>query len=153
LYLPIESASVSIRPARKSDAASIRNLVGQLAASIGETPARQLDDDYVLKFLDAQGAGVLVAEIEGKVIGMLSYTLRPNLYHAAACCMIEELVAAQGYRGIGIGGRMLDAILTLARDRGCAEASISTLPSNLTALELYRRRGFIDEAVLLEQHL
>ena len=149
--MSITPDSVSIRPAQRGDAATIADLVGQLAASIQEFSS--VDEEYVLRYLDTPGAGILVAEAEGEVIGMLSYTLQPSLYHAAASCMIQELVVREGFRRVGIGARLLNAIVALAREKGCAEVSVSAVASNREALGLYRKQGFQDEAVLLEQHL
>jgi ribosomal protein S18 acetylase RimI-like enzyme len=147
----IDPASVSIRPARKGDAGAIAQLVAQLANSLQESSA--VSEEYVLRYLDSGEAGVLVAEAGGEVVGILSYTLRPNLYHAATSCMIEEFVVSTGRRRAGIGSRLLDTIVALARDKGCVEVSISAMTSNTGALDLYKRQGFTDEAILLEQHL
>jgi ribosomal protein S18 acetylase RimI-like enzyme len=149
--LGVEFERVSIRPARNGDAAAITRLVRQLAASLGEFSP--VDDDFVLHSLDTPGGGILVADAEGEVIGMLSYTLRPSLYHSAPACMIEELVVSEGFRRGRIGGRLLNALVSLARDRGCAEVSVSAMESNKEAVEFYLKHGFEAGAVLLEQHL
>lgn len=149
--MSIEPGSISVRPALKADAAAIARLVVQLAASLQESSA--VDEEYVLRYLESAQAGVLVAEAGEEVVGILSYTLRPSLYHAAPSCMIEELVVGQGHRRGGIGSRLLDAVVDLARENGCVEVSISAMSSNTGALDLYRRRGFSDEAILLERHL
>lgn len=143
--------NISIRPARKSDAATIANLVTQLATSLDEHSA--VAEQYVLRYLDSGEAGVLVAETEGEVVGLLSYTLRPSLYHAATSCMIEELVVSQDHRGAGIGSQLLDSIAALAREQRCVELSVSAMATNAGALALYKRHGFSDDAVLLERHL
>jgi ribosomal protein S18 acetylase RimI-like enzyme len=149
--MTIDPASISIRPARKGDAAAIARLVAQLATSLEERSA--VTEDYVLRCLDSGEAGVLVAEAEGEVAGILSYTLRPSLYHAATSCMIEELAVSEEHRGAGIGSLLLGTVLMLARDKGCVEVSISALASNTRAIALYKRLGFSDEGVLLEKHL
>jgi ribosomal protein S18 acetylase RimI-like enzyme len=41
----------------------------------------------------------------------------------------------------------------LARDRGCAEVSVSAMESNREAVKFYLKHGFEAGAVLLEQHL
>lgn len=145
------SGRISVRFARSEDAAAVASLIRLLALSLEEVSP--LGDKYTREYLNSPGAGVLVAEAEGRVAGVLSYTLRPNLYHAAQSLMIEELIVAESWRKRGIGGRLLDTIVDLARREGCAEVSVSTTTSNVGALALYRRHGFRDEAVLLERHL
>lgn len=148
--MSIEPTSILIRPARKEDAAVIAHLVALLATNLQESSP--VDESYVRNYLDTTGGGVLVAEVKGEVAGVLSYTLRPNLYHAAPTCLIEELVVKEGFRDGGIGSRLLEAAVEMAKEYGCAEVSISALTTNRKALDLYRRLGFVDEAVLLEQH-
>jgi ribosomal protein S18 acetylase RimI-like enzyme len=143
--------SILVRPAQPGDASAIAGLVRQLAASLGERSL--VNEPFVLRCLKGPAAGILIAEFEGEVAGMLSYTLRPSLYHAAESCMIEELVVSEGRRRIGIGSRLMDAIVSMARENGCAEISVSALASNAEALDFYRRKGFEDDAVLLERHL
>jgi ribosomal protein S18 acetylase RimI-like enzyme len=145
------SKAVLVRPAQASDAPSIAGLVGQLAASSGERSP--VNVAFVLRCLNGPASGILIAEVEGEAVGMLSYTSRPSLYHAADSCMIEELVVSEGHRRAGIGSRLLDAVAALAREKRCAEVSVSAMASNTAALDFYRRNGFEDEAVLLERHL
>jgi ribosomal protein S18 acetylase RimI-like enzyme len=143
--------NISIRPARRSDVAPIARLVVQLALSLQEHSA--VTEDYVLRILDSGEAGILVAEGGGEVIGILSYTLRPSLYHAATSCMIEELAVDESHRSSGVGSQLLNCVLTLARDKGCVELAVSAMASNTRAIALYKRLGFEDDAVLLEQYL
>jgi ribosomal protein S18 acetylase RimI-like enzyme len=143
--------SVDIRPALKTDTSAIVHLIGLLASDLGEQSP--VDSDYVLNFLRTPGTGILVADLAGEVIGLISYTLRPSLYHGGDSCMIEELVVREDFRSAGIGGMLLDAIVSLAANRGCSEVSLSVMPFNTKAIEFYRRHGFVDEAILLEKHL
>lgn len=46
-------------------------------------------------------------------------------------------------RGIGVGGRLLDELLTIAASAGLPGISLSVAISNHAAVHLYRRRGFI----------
>ena len=143
--------SVNIRPACEKDAAIIVRLVGILADDLDERSP--VDTDYVLSFLRTPGTGILVGDLAGEVIGLITCTLRPSLYHAGDSCMIEELVVREDFRSAGIGGMLLEAIVSLAADKGCPEVSLSVMSFNTKAIEFYRRHGFVDEAVLLEKHL
>ena len=46
------------------------------------------------------------------------------------------------YRRLGIGSRLLDAVLSRAMDQGATEAFLEVRPSNASALALYTARGF-----------
>ena len=87
------------------------------------------------------------------VLGLLSYSFRPGLYHAADSCLVDELIAKPAERNRGVGTLLLNEAIRLARQQGCAEVSLGVTKSNLAALHFYRRHGFEDQALLLELHL
>ncbi len=141
---------IEIRAAGPADAAEVVRLVKELAENQNETcPLR---DEIVQAYLKFPGCGILLACTGRQVLGMLSYNIRPNLYHAADSCLIEELIVKTGVRAQGIGGMLVSAIMKMAEERGCAEISVSTMPDNQGAIRFYHRHGFGDEAVYLERH-
>lgn len=142
---------VHIRHARLSDAADIVCLIHELADSM--TEQSPIDVDYAQNYLSYPDRGILLAEHAGRVIGLLSYSIRPDLYHAAPTALIEELVVSAAARGLGVGSTLINAAETLLREAGCVEISVTTLPDNLRAIEFYRAHGLTDEAVYLEKHL
>jgi hypothetical protein len=84
---------------------------------------------------------------------MVALPTRPNLYHAAASTLIEELAVRASARGRRAGNALIRAVLEHAEEFGCAEVSLSTSPSNHRALRVYRSHGLTEEYVLLEKHL
>jgi ribosomal protein S18 acetylase RimI-like enzyme len=84
------------------------------------------------------------------VIGLLSYSVRPDLYHAGDCCLIEELVVRDGRRGQGAGSALIEELLIRVKD--CAEVGLGVMADNESAIRFYRKHGFGDEALLLERH-
>lgn len=142
---------IHIRHARPSDASDIVRLIQELAESIAEQSP--IDVGYAQKYLSYPDRGILLAEHAGAVIGLLSYSIRPDLYHAAPTALIEELVVSAAARNLGIGSKLLIATETLLQEAGCVEISVTTLPDNLRAIEFYRAHGLTDQAVYLEKHL
>jgi ribosomal-protein-alanine N-acetyltransferase len=57
---------------------------------------------------------------------------------------VLTIAVRQAYWGRGIGSALLDALVTAARDRGCAEVFLEVRADNSRAHGLYRRRGFAD---------
>jgi ribosomal protein S18 acetylase RimI-like enzyme len=141
---------ISVRLAGPEDPAAIAGLVAELAAELGErspiTPA------FVAKVLVQQTCQILLAVRGGELLGLLSFSFRPSLFHAADSCLIDELVVEPGARNQGIGAVLLDDATRRAREHGCAEASLSVMSSNAGALRFYQRRGFEADALLLERH-
>ena len=56
---------------------------------------------------------------------------------------IGNLACLDAFRGRGIGGRLLDALIACARQAGLERILLEVRPSNAPALALYRSRGFV----------
>lgn len=93
-----------------------------------------------------------MAEQHGGVIGLLSYSLRPDLYHAGEACLIEELVVEASQRGQGVGSALLTELLLRIAAAGCVEVALAVMPDNAPAIKLYHEHGLTDEALFLEKH-
>jgi ribosomal protein S18 acetylase RimI-like enzyme len=140
---------ITIREAGAQDAPAIVQLIGELAGGDDRSPVTEA---YVETYLASIRSRILLAELEGCVVGLLSYSVRPDLYHAADACLIEELVVHQGVRRQGVGGALLTEVLARLAALGCAEVSVAALPDNTKAIRLYRAHGLTEEAVFLEKH-
>jgi ribosomal protein S18 acetylase RimI-like enzyme len=141
----------TIREATVADAPAIAALIVELAQSMCETSP--MTPAYVNTYLTFPGCNILVAEEHGQVAGLLSYSVRPNLYHNGPTALIEELVVTSTWRGQGIGGAMLEELLSRLESAGCEEVSVTTLVNNEGAIRFYRAHGLVDEAIYLEKHL
>ena len=142
---------ISIRLATAHDGEAIAGLVTTLAAELQErspiTPA------YAADYLRTPGAHVLLAVRGGAVLGLLSFSFRPSLYHASDACLVDELVVEPGARDQGVGALLLEEVIRRAQRQACAEVSLGVLNSNRDALRFYQRHGFETDALLLERHL
>jgi ribosomal protein S18 acetylase RimI-like enzyme len=145
------SMNVTIRSALVEDSASIGHLITELAKNIGETSP--ITAEYAVQYLKTPGSFILLAEKDRQVVGLISYSIRPNLYHAGDSCLIEEFVVRQSERGQGIGGRLLEALFRQLASRNCIEVSVTTMLDNLKAIAFYKSHGMLDEAIFLEKHL
>jgi ribosomal protein S18 acetylase RimI-like enzyme len=142
--------SFQVREARAGDEASIVSLIQELAAAGGETSP--VSEEYVTAYLSSPGVQVLLAEEKERVVGLLSFSVRLDLYHGAPSGMIEELVVRAGDRGRGVGSALVSDVLRRLEALGCAEVSVTTMPDNEAAQRFYRSHGLVDEAVFLEKH-
>jgi ribosomal protein S18 acetylase RimI-like enzyme len=111
--------------------------------------------ESVLTYLDDPAAEVLVAvaDAHAPVLGVISLRVMLDLFHGAPTALIQELVVAEGHRGEGIGGALLDAAIARARERGCVEIAVVTGERNEAGQAAYRSRGFEPEGVYFERHL
>ena len=140
--------TILIRAPELQDIPAIVQLISELAATAGEMSP--LNADYVNQYLNSPISRILLAEVDGEIVGLMSYSIRPDLYHAGDCGLIEELIVRDGKRNRGIGSAMLKDLF--ARLAGCKEISVGVMTENSEALKFYRRQGLDEDAVLLEKH-
>ena len=146
----VQFMNTTLRDATLAAAPAVAALIHELAESGGERSP--LTTEYAASYLSNPASRILLAEVGGQVVGLLSYSIRPDLYHAGHTALIEELVVRGPWRGRGIGGALVRELLARLEALGCAEVSVSTMPDNAGALRFYRAHGLTDEAVYLEKH-
>ena len=141
---------IGIVTATAADADAIVRLVRELAGSSGGES--RVDAAYVGRYLGFPGRTVLLAEAAGERVGLLAFSVNPNLWHAGDGCLIEDLFVQPAWRGKGVGRALMARVMAEAARQGWAEVSVSTGRDNREALSLYRGMGLVEEYVLLEKH-
>ncbi len=144
-----ETRNIIIRDATTADV----NAICEIVRGMGDATASPITGDYARAALERRGFGILVAEEPAGVTGLLSYSIRPNLWHAADACLIEILAVLPPARGRGVGNALMTEILDRMSSRGCAEITVTVDRANIGAQRLYRNHGLTEEIVCLERHL
>ena len=142
--------TVNVREATLVDASVIVRLIGEHAASSGEQSP--ITEAYVATYLASSTSRVLLAEVQNRVVGLLSYSLRPDLFHAGPSCFLEELIAEETARGQGVGSALVTELFSRLTPLACAEVSVAVMPDNHRAIKFYRAHGLVEEALYLERH-
>jgi ribosomal protein S18 acetylase RimI-like enzyme len=91
-------------------------------------------------------ADVLVAEVDGRVVGAVTVATRGGPWSERAApgeAEIRMLVVHPLARGTGAGTALVTACLERARAAGCTAVRLSTEPEMATAHRLYERLGFV----------
>lgn len=146
-FQPIVGHAVTLRPLRPEDvdieAAFLKELstesrhnrlLGGMIRVTDEYLARLTAVDYARDM--ALAAAVMEANRE-VLIGVARYVLEPNGH---ACEF--ALVIADAWQGRGIGRRMMEKLIGVARSRGVARIYGDVLSTNRRMLEFCRRLGF-----------
>jgi GNAT superfamily N-acetyltransferase len=63
--------------------------------------------------------------------------------------VLESMRVHDGWRGAGVGSRLIEEFLAWARSRGANEAVVHAYATNTRALRFYRARGFAAQQVSL----
>lgn len=125
-----------IRDGRPADAAAVLALEAVFATD-------RMSARSIRRFLAGPGT-VLVAEMEGEIVGALVLLLRRNSRWAR----IYSVVVHPARRGLGLGRRLVLAAEARARRAGCVGMSLEVRTDNLPAQRLYRALGYADHAQL-----
>ena len=140
---------MEIRQAKAEDTADVVRLMKQLEEFAHGKVGLGVEGRF--KFmLTLSNFNVWVAEDDDQVIGLITASLRPTLWHAGPVALIDELIVDHAARGQGVGKALIDAIVTWAQKRGASEIEVSTEKDNEPAQAYYLRHGFEHESVLLE---
>lgn len=79
-----------------------------------------------------------VAVCEGTVIG---YVCMMSLFEEA---QIMDIAVAPEHRGSGVGRMLVDQAIVVAREKGAERLVLEVRRSNVSAIKLYERFGFVE---------
>lgn len=143
---------IIIREAKESDLITIRELTLELIETMGDTEGIdiKLIAENCQNLLSEANSHILVAEIEGIIVGFVNFTTRKTILHRGLSGLIDELIVAESYHGKGIGRQLLSIAIEKGRKLGCCEVEVSTEKTNIKAREFYIQCGFTERGELFE---
>jgi GNAT superfamily N-acetyltransferase len=95
----------------------------------------------------------LCATVDGRVAGFGSLTIKSNLWCEGFLGFVDELVVDEAHRDRGIGTKLLDDLISGARERGCHRVELDSAFHRKAARAFYERRGFQSRAYLYSKPL
>ncbi|TDP99345.1 acetyltransferase (GNAT) family protein [Leifsonia sp. 115AMFTsu3.1] len=117
-----------------TDLDAIERLLPQLSSTAG------YDRDRMLAMLDHPGTDLLLARVDGQVVGMATLATFP--LPTGWRGHVDDVVVDDAQRGKGIARQLLDAIIDLARERELRTLDLTSRPSRAAAIRLYESVGF-----------
>ncbi|MGZ3396845.1 MAG: histidinol dehydrogenase, partial [Isosphaeraceae bacterium] len=136
-------SAFSIRPARPADAATIANLVYELAVYEKlEQFARATPDDFRRHLFGPRPyAEAIVAEIDGEPVGFALFFPTFSSFRGQPGLYVEDVYVRPVHRGRGVGKALLAKLAKLAMDRGLGRLEWAVLNWNSPAIGFYRSLG------------
>ena len=133
-----------VRPIAYGDvAAAIELLRGGSLMSEFEDASR--GDDYwsAVEETRRQRGDVVVAEVDGEVVGVCQVIIFQHFQHAGGwCCEIESVHVRGDMRSRGIGAQLLTAAEELAKERGCYRVQLTSRNVREDAHRFYLANGY-----------
>ena len=104
------------------------------------TSAPQLDHEALTAIAAWQGNSLLLARIEGVIVGALTLVVFP--IPSGTRARIEDVVVDSDARGKGVGAALTQHALGVARELGARTVDLTSRPAREAANRLYERMGF-----------
>ena len=98
--------------------------------------------------MDNDRGRILVAEEDGKVIGMCTGQLLISTAEGGPSVLVEDMVVDSNHRGGGIGRALMQAMAGWAREQGATRLQLLADKNNPPALAFYERLGWRSTALI-----
>jgi len=127
-----------IREARTEDKARVLELLPLIPSNVNISPVEM--QAAAQRFCESLAMDVLVAEMDGQVVGFLALSFIPVLSGLRA--LIDDLAVDPTYRRQGIGAALVEAAIQRADRRGATNLLVDTSRAGPAARDFYQACGF-----------
>ena len=132
--------NIEIREARAEDCDSMVDLITELA--IYEKAEKEMEITTVQLERDGFGQSPLfhavVAEKEAEIIGMAFYYYKYSTWKGS-CLYLEDLVVREAFRKEGVGSKLFEAIIRVAKLKKVKRMEWQVLDWNEPAINFYNK--------------
>jgi GNAT superfamily N-acetyltransferase len=132
--------NVAIRAATREDCGRIMELVKELAVYEKAPEQVTVDENHFIE--SGFGANPVwwawVAEVDGTVAGFALYYIRYSTWKGQRM-YLEDLVITEKMRGHGLGKRLLDKLILVAKEKGFSGMMWQVLDWNEPAINFYKK--------------
>ena len=133
---------LTFRYAAAEDFAAVLELACQLASQIEEEGPPLTIARFETYYLSPHAPmRLLLAVHDGRVVGMISWTLTHELYSADTRVYISDVSVERAARGKGVGTALITEVKTWARAHNAAKLGFEVWHRNFTAKRFYERLG------------
>ena len=149
------SESVEIRPAARGDVSAILALYGELESGSNlETPADESWGDSAWDRMMRSGQHLLVAVLDGRVVGTVTLIIQPTLRHqGATMAELENVVVDPNWRGRGVRSKLVRHALNIARGAGAYKLHLLSDFTTSDAYPFYEDLEFVHTGRGYKQYL
>jgi ribosomal protein S18 acetylase RimI-like enzyme len=130
-----------IRPARETEITEILGLLGELGRPChggSPAPVREAAEEI----LSRPDTEILVAELDGRLLGLACLLTLPRLGHASLEARLLDLVVSDDARAARVGRRLVEAVVERATASGCHLLRLECGHHRTGAQGFYRHLGF-----------
>ena len=124
----------------------VRMLADDFLGQQREDLSEPLNENYIKAFREIEADPnneLIVAELDGKIIGTLHLVVTPSLsYKGSQRSIVESVRVDSEFRGKGIGREMMLWAIERAKEKGCASMHLTSHKDREDAHRFYEKLGF-----------
>jgi len=137
------NTAAKIRPLRSTDRSEWEGLWTGYLEFYGASVTPEVYETTFQRLLgsDSQDYDCLIAEVDGKPVGLAHYLFHRHCWRIENVCYLQDLFAAPAARGHGIGRKLIEAVYAAADAAGVNHVYWTTEDHNKPARQLYDRVG------------
>lgn len=109
--------------------------------------------EYFTEVVNNKDAICLIAEENGKAIGYIAAQPKDFGYRLSKYIEIENMGVSHEQRSKGIGGRLMEECLKMAKSKGFQRAYVNAYFENTGAISFYEKSGFRKIDLSLEKDI
>ena len=136
--------TIEIRPIKQRDneaiAFIIRAVLSEFGAAKQGTVFYDPTTDDLFHLFGKNGSAYFIAEADGKVVGGCG--IYPTEGLPLGCCELVKLYLLPEARKAGVGRRLIEWSIAVAKQFGFTKMYLESLPELSKAVSLYERMGF-----------
>jgi GNAT superfamily N-acetyltransferase len=149
---------VTVRPARPDDYDQWRPLWDGYNAFYERKGPTAVSEETTrttwARFFDGyEPMHALVAESEGRLVGLVHYIFHRNTTMFGPTCYLQDLFTAKEARGKGVGRALIEGVYEKARAAGSPRVYWLTHETNKTAMALYDQVAKLSGFVVYRQDM
>jgi putative acetyltransferase len=135
-----------IRPIRKNDLPALHEIVNmpEVAELLGPIPPLTYEkfEKWHGRFIEEPRHIALVAEVEKKVVGLVTLSIDEEIYRYDSWLSIY---VHESFWHKGVGTQLIKAVIDAARDIGLKRISLVVYAGNKAAIDMYKKIGLKTE--------
>jgi GNAT superfamily N-acetyltransferase len=132
-----------IRPAKRGDEGAIMELIRGLAL-YEKAPDQVVNtaEDLGKHLFDEKICDALVVEEDDQIVGFALYYTNYSTWKGK-CLYLEDFYILPEHRRSGIGSRLFDEVVQIAKDRGVKRMDWQVLDWNEPAINFYKKKNAV----------
>jgi ribosomal protein S18 acetylase RimI-like enzyme len=130
-------------PAHARALASLLDMYARDAMGGGHALDRLVMDKLASELAKRPQAFSVLAFVGDEAVGLVNCFEGFSTFACRPLVNVHDVAVHPGFRKRGIAKRMLALVEEIARERGACKLTLEVLQGNATAIDLYRRSGFV----------